>query len=323
MANFPDDIDLNDFWDDGAYARKNITDEPPSDTLIAELETELGYRFPASYVAFMKRHNGGTPRKTCFPSEEPTSWAEDHAAITSFLSIGRDKTYSLGGNLGSRFMIEEWGYPDLGIYICDCPSAGHDMIALDYRACGPEGEPQVVHIDQEGDYHITFLAKDFESFVRGLVDEEAFDTSEDDFQQDLLSVTRGEFSAALAPLVADFPPFPRIGEAIRAVALQLTQEKRYFALHADPLSYLLYDVQFWLHQHHHRVDKRQNYLDAYPAMIAFGGRGFSTGGYAPGFVEDWFKARFKARDLVESKHGIVLDEAHKAKMIEQLQAVLG
>lgn len=58
-------------------------------------------------------------------------------------------------------------------------------------------------------------------------------------------------------------------------------------------------------------------------MIAFGGRGFSTGGYAPGFVEDWFKARFKARDLVESKDGIVLSEKHKAKMIEQLQAVLG
>jgi hypothetical protein len=48
-------------------------------------------------------------------------------------------------------------------------SAGHDMIFLDYSDCGPEGEPCVVHIDQESDYEITYLADDFASFVRGLV----------------------------------------------------------------------------------------------------------------------------------------------------------
>jgi hypothetical protein len=74
--------------------------------------------------------------------------------------------------LGSSFMIEEWGYPNIGIVICDCPSAGHDVVMLDYRLCGPEGEPSVVHVDQENDYEITYLAPDFETFVRGLVDEE-------------------------------------------------------------------------------------------------------------------------------------------------------
>lgn len=323
MSDFPDDIDLQAFWDDSAYARKEFTDLPPSDALIAELEAELGYRLPASYVAFMRRHNGGTPHTCCFPTEEPTSWAEDHAAITGFLSIGRDKRYSLCGELGSRFMMQEWGYPDIGVYICDCPSAGHDMVALDYRACGPHGEPQVVHVDQEGDYRITVLARDFETFVRGLVSEEAFDTAEEDFQEDRRRVTEGEFSEVLAPLLDDFPPFPRIGEAVRAVGLQLLEEKGYFALHADPLSYLLYDVQFWVYQHRHRVERRQDYLQAYPPLIAFGGRGFSTGGYAPGFVEDWFKARFDARELVESQQGIVLSEAHQARLIEQLQQMLG
>jgi SMI1/KNR4 family protein SUKH-1 len=74
--------------------------------------------------------------------------------------------------LGSAFWVAEWGYPDIGVYIADCPSAGHDMIALDYRR---PGEPAVVHIDQEWDYQITVLAPDFETFVRGLADELDYD----------------------------------------------------------------------------------------------------------------------------------------------------
>lgn len=79
-------------------------------------------------------------------------------------------------------MIEEWGYPDIGVVICDCPSAGHDVVMLDYRLCGREGEPAVIHVDQEGDYEITFLAGSFDAFIRGLVNDEEYDydVSEDD-----------------------------------------------------------------------------------------------------------------------------------------------
>lgn len=175
MDMFFENFDFTNFWDDCDYAKEEYIGAPPSDQLIAEVERELGYKLPASYIWLMKQHNGGIPVNTCFPTNTPTSWAEDHVAITGIFGIGRKKACSLCGRDGSRFMIEQWGYPAIGVAICDCPSAGHDMIFLDYRDCGPQGEPGVVHIDQEFDYKITLLADTFEDFIRGLVNEDAYE----------------------------------------------------------------------------------------------------------------------------------------------------
>ena len=89
----------------------------------------LGYKLPQAYVELMKMHNGG---------------------------------------LGNQFIIDEWKYPAIGVVICDTPSAGHDMVFLDYRECGPTGEPCAVHVDQEYNYKITKLANDFEEFISKL-----------------------------------------------------------------------------------------------------------------------------------------------------------
>ena len=172
-------FDLTNFWDDNWYALKEYVSDPPSDELIASVEEELGYKLPAAYIWLMKQHNGGIPVNTCYPCDEPTCWAEDHVAITGIFGIGREKSCSLCGELGSQFMIDEWEYPAIGVAICDCPSTGHDMIFLDYRACGPQGEPAVVHVDQENDYKITHLADSFEEFIRGLEHESLYDPDED------------------------------------------------------------------------------------------------------------------------------------------------
>ncbi|EHE98579.1 hypothetical protein HMPREF9469_02477 [ [[Clostridium] citroniae WAL-17108] len=172
-------FDLINFWDDNWYALKEYVSDPPSDELIASVEEELGYKLPAAYIWLMKQHNGGIPVNTCYPCDEPTCWSDDHVAITGIFGIGREKSCSLCGELGSQFMIAEWEYPAIGVAICDCPSAGHDMIFLDYRACGPQGEPAVVHVDQENDYKITHLADSFEEFIRGLEHESLYDPDED------------------------------------------------------------------------------------------------------------------------------------------------
>lgn len=247
----------------------------------------------------MNIQNGGIPRNTCFPSSRPTSWATDHVAISGIMGIGRTKKYSLGGEFGSKFMQEEWGYPQIGVCICDCPSAGHDMIMLDYRTCGRTGEPEVVHVDQEIDYRITSLAPNFETFIRGLVNSSVYDTSADDLKRDLAIIEAGAFSPLLSELVskcqeADF------GLIIRKGCQSIALEKGCFALHADEKSYLLYDIQFYLYANAFPNVTLQEFLDVYPEIIAMADGEFTTGGYAPDFVEEWLESRRLKGDIIDN-----------------------
>jgi hypothetical protein len=171
----PSGLDPEMFWDDNEYAMEAYVDASPSAALVALVEAELGYRLPASYVTLMRSHNGGIPHKTCCPAPSRTTWAEDHVAVHGIMGIGRDRRYSLAGEAGSRFWIAEWGYPAIGVYFATCPSAGHDMIAFDYRDSGPDGEPRVVHVDQEWDYRITVLAPTFVSFMQALRPDSDYD----------------------------------------------------------------------------------------------------------------------------------------------------
>jgi hypothetical protein len=163
-----DAFDLDSFWEQSEYADTHYVGAPVTDEQVAIVEGELGFILPQAYVALMKRQNGGIPRNRNHRTLERTSWAEDHVAITGLYSIGNVSQYSLCGEFSSRFWVDVWGYPPIGVYFADCPSAGHDMLCLDYRLCGVNGEPRVVHVDQELDYKITLVAPTFESFVRGL-----------------------------------------------------------------------------------------------------------------------------------------------------------
>src|SRR5688572_19632732 len=177
------DFDFTNFWEDSDYALEEYVGAKPTDESIESIEKEIGYKLPASYIELVKMHNGGIPVNTCFPMNERTCWAEDHVGIKGIFGIDRNKAYSLCGSLGSTFMIEEWEYPNIGICVCDTQSGGHDMIMLDYSNCGKEGEPEVVHVHQEGDFEKTLVAKNFETFIRGLVNANVYDTSAEDLKK--------------------------------------------------------------------------------------------------------------------------------------------
>ena len=169
------DFDLEHFWEPSDYALREYVGAAVTDAMVEDIERRLGFTLPRSYVELMRVQNGGIPRRKRHRTTERTTWAEDHVAIAGLFSIGSDKRHSLCGEHGSQFWSAEWSYPEIGVYFADCPSAGHDMLCLDYRACGPGGEPAVVHVDQEWNYRIVTVAPTFEAFIRGLEDASAFD----------------------------------------------------------------------------------------------------------------------------------------------------
>ncbi|ASA24773.1 Imm51 family immunity protein [Paenibacillus donghaensis] len=170
--------DLGNLWNDRDPASQAYMSARPTDELIEAVEERLVFKLPAAYVALMKLHNGGIPRKTYFPVSEAGAGNEtaDYIVISAILGIGKEKKNSLGGAAGSRVIIEEGGYPEIGVVICECPS-GREVVMLDYRNNGNDGEPEVVHVDRDNQYKITYLAANFEVFIAGLTSREAEPTA--------------------------------------------------------------------------------------------------------------------------------------------------
>ncbi|MGW2597331.1 SMI1/KNR4 family protein [Streptomyces klenkii] len=136
---------MTELFEDGDY----YTGPPLDSEMVRRAEEDLGVRLPRSYVELLRRRNGGVPRHRCCPTSFPTSWADDHFEISGIRGIGGVWGIDSSSGRGSSYLIAEWGYPEIGVVICDTPSAGHDTVMLDYSECGPDGEPAVAYIDED------------------------------------------------------------------------------------------------------------------------------------------------------------------------------
>jgi len=160
---------LSGVFQNTPYATQHYVSEPPSDELIADCEASLGVKLPCSYIELMKFQNGGELRKTKIASPNKTSWGYEYIPLMYIFGIGNIKDFTLCGKRGSNFWVSEWKYPTNGlIYFCDTSSGGHDLLAFDYRECGENGEPCIVHVDQEFGFAITKVAPNFETLMRDL-----------------------------------------------------------------------------------------------------------------------------------------------------------
>ncbi|MBN2287337.1 MAG: hypothetical protein JXI43_12875, partial [Tissierellales bacterium] len=94
----------------------------------------------------------------------------------------------------------------------------------------------------------------------------------------------------------------------------------YFALHEDELSYLVYDIQFYLYTNKERVRSTTEYLKIYPSIIAFGNGEFSTGGYGPSFVENWLKKRISHNQISEKpSRGLIFSKDFENEFMIKLK----
>lgn len=164
-----DNINLNDFWDSSSE-HDNLKLEPFSEESLRDIEKEIGYKLPESYIALLRIQNGGCPKNKRVGN---TSWV-----IEGIYGIGKGD---------SEFWENEGlGYPKIGVPICTTDPDECSTIFLDYRKCGNDGEPRVVGVDPELNL-IDFIAKDFESFINMLVPAR-YDENNDFIDEDIENI---------------------------------------------------------------------------------------------------------------------------------------
>lgn len=148
------------FWGEGLYGVK----PPLTDAVVENAERRLGVRLPASLLEILWVQNGGVVADSwnAFPTDMPTSWSENHVPFDELMGIGRhDGRLSV---LDTSYLVEEWGLPSPLVLLS---GDGHCWIALDYRACGKDGEPSVTWFDVDDSLELP-LAADFQVFVERL-----------------------------------------------------------------------------------------------------------------------------------------------------------
>jgi hypothetical protein len=161
-----------DAWSNFFDASTHYTGPPLTDAMVAAAERALGYALPASYVQLLRAKNGGCPRRQCHPTGG-AHWSDNHVRVVTVFGIGG--RWGIDSDaFGTRHLIAQAGLPAIGVVVGWTPAAGHDAVMLDYSACGPRGEPRVVHVDPEDDASAA-LAPDFGAFLRGLVDCRPYD----------------------------------------------------------------------------------------------------------------------------------------------------
>lgn len=135
--------------------------------LVHAAEQQLGYVLPAAYVRLLEDQNGGSLSRRCILTDFWTPSAPGFVEIRAIRGIGGEWGIDAESG-GSAYLIDQWGYPPIGIVFCIAPAGAHVAVMLDYQGCGPTGEPSVAYIEE--DRVPRTIAATFGDFVAALTD---------------------------------------------------------------------------------------------------------------------------------------------------------
>ena len=148
----------------GKPLKVDITD-PATAEEFARTEAALMVKLPAELLAVLRVRNGGQLRRTSLKltPEGRKKYGRKRYSFTRLAGV--HPTEGDGLTQQTATAREEWELPE---GLIPLGGDGHTWCCLDYRVCGPKGEPSVSHIDLEGEQEFA-LAPTFAEFISNLV----------------------------------------------------------------------------------------------------------------------------------------------------------
>lgn len=147
-------IDFSKLFDnESKYGKKYYQGELKEDR-IKEVEENLGYKLPKSYIQLLKIQNGGY-----ISDNFNECW------LTAIYGVGQSTDSFYGLEEQFKLWKNEWEYPNIGIPFGETQSGGHDMYFMDYSVIDKNGEPRIVKVSNEDNNARYFVANNFEEFI--------------------------------------------------------------------------------------------------------------------------------------------------------------
>lgn len=170
-------------WVPGRRTPSNVTAE-----MIADAESTIRLKLPAALLAILKMQNGGESHKEIWsfdscplpPFHGIAPGSGTHASLQEMPQmiwdvfetfLDEDFYRSWWATLNGKIHPAWCSMPRIPETILLIAEDLHWGIGLNYVACGPQGEPSVVHVEMEGAEPENFLreiAPDFMTFLRAL-----------------------------------------------------------------------------------------------------------------------------------------------------------
>jgi hypothetical protein len=293
---------------------------------VARFEKRLGHKLPPAYREFLLKYNGGDPvsGEILGRDDDPNAPYEHGDAVRVLYKLPTPEQGVADYETLVAPREHAWELPSDLLPIGDDAGGNAFVLELGSRGCAVRFLNHE-RLDKPPSEH-RVLANDFLDFALRF-------RSVDEMREIDAAARRAERTALE---VGPLPPrleaqckyvegrFPTVRVWLRAACLKVFDAKGHFSLHADDDSMTVFDTFAWL-TYLADGEAPQDPEDACARLAATwfaGGTGnFGLRGYAPGFVEDWWKHRVEKGHFERGADGVRLTTAATERLVRHLHAL--